>query len=127
MTSPRRSMTRRSLPYLILILWPVMTAPASPIARPEDPCYHPIPPEAWGTMTPSQREFQQAADQFTHSYIDVVFGDGPYPACLYQSVRDYFAPVAGATPEQRELASQRRDRARRLLLLVQRQGLPGPE
>ena len=74
----------------------------------QDPCSHPISPHVWAIMTPNQRKFQQDADSFTHNFILVVFGTGPYPKCLYQSVRDYFVAPAGATPAERDLAERRR-------------------
>ncbi len=77
----------------------------------QDACSHPISPQVWAIMTPNQRKFQQKADSFTHNFIRAVFGTGPYPKCLYQSVRDYFIPVAGATPAEEDLADRRREDA----------------
>ena len=96
---------------LSLALWSV--TPRSLHAQ-DNACNHPIPPQAWDAMTPDQRKFQQVADSFTHAYIFTVFGPGPYPECLYQSVRDFFVSQAGASPEERERARARRERALKL-------------
>jgi hypothetical protein len=85
----------------------------------DNPCSHPISPQVWAIMTPNQRRFQQLADTFTQKYIQVVFGSGPYPPCLYQSVRDYFVAVAGATPAERDLADRRRNDALALMRILQ--------
>jgi hypothetical protein len=97
--------------FLWLALWTL--TPRSLHAQ-DNACSHPIPPQAWDAMTPDQRKFQQVADSFTHSYIFTVLGPGPYPECLYQSVRDYFVAPAGASPEERERARARRERALKL-------------
>ena len=97
--------------FLWLALWTL--TPRSLHAQ-DNACNHPIPPQAWDAMTPDQRKFQQLADSFTHSYIFTVLGPGPYPECLYQSVRDYFVSPAGASLEERERARARRERALKL-------------
>jgi hypothetical protein len=69
-------------------------------------------------MTAIQRKYQQLADSFTHPFILTVFGRGPYPPCLYQSVRDYFVAVAGATTAEHELAVRRQEDAETLMRIV---------
>jgi hypothetical protein len=69
-------------------------------------------------MTPTQRRFQQLADTVTQRYIEVVFGSGPYPPCLYQSVRDYFYAPEGATFVEIERARTRREYAKQILLVI---------
>lgn len=78
--------------------------------RAEDVCNHPIPPAVWARMTADQRRYQQLADSFTTGYMKAVFGSGPYPPCLYQSVRDYFT-ARGSSEAERTLAQERRKNA----------------
>ena len=101
--------------FVWLALW---TFAVRSLHAQDDSCSHPIPPEVWGAMTLDQRKFQQVADTFTQNYILTVFGPGPYPKCLYQSVRDYFVAPAGASPEDRERARARRNRALSLARVV---------
>jgi len=88
----------------------------------QDPCSHPISRQAWAIMTPSQRTFQQLADSFTTKYIHLVFGEGPYPPCLYQSVRDYFYAPAGAGTEELQRANERRQYVRSVMVLLAGRG-----
>jgi hypothetical protein len=81
----------------------------------DDPCSHPITPQQWGRHDAHPAQIQQLGDSLTRTYILVVFGSGPYPKCLYQSVRDYFVAVAGATPAELELADRRREHAEALM------------
>ncbi len=69
-------------------------------------------------MTPDQREFQRLGDTITTNFINVVFGSGPYPPCLYQSVRDYFVAPGGSTPEDRARARVRRLRIEPLMSAI---------
>jgi len=84
-------------------------------AQTQDPCNHPITPQQWAAMTDNQRQFQHSADTVTANFITAVFGDGPYPPCLYQSVRDYF--FDGSSPDARARSQVRREQARRLMLV----------
>jgi hypothetical protein len=68
-------------------------------------------------MTPAQRKFQRLGDTLTANFIKVVFGEGPYPPCLYQSVRDYFVAVSNS-PAEIERADARREHAAQLMRLV---------
>jgi len=68
-------------------------------------------------MTPTQRRFQQLADTVTQKYIEVVFGSGPYPPCLYQGVRDYFY-ATGADTAELWRAEARRQYARQILTVI---------
>jgi len=88
-------------------------------AQTQDPCNHRITPQQWEAMTNGQRQFQHSADTVTANFITAVFGDGPYPPCLYQSVRDYF--FDGSSPEARARSQVRREQARRLMLVIVRE------
>ena len=101
--------------FMSLALW---TFTVRSLHAQDDACSHPFPPQVWDAMTPDQRKFQQLADSFTQNYILTMFGLGPYPKCLYQSVRDYFVAPGGASPEERERARARRSRALNLARVV---------
>src|SRR5438067_758131 len=88
----------------------MLAGPHQPVSTTQDPCNHPIPAAVWAAMTPIQRRFQRLGDSLTTNFIRVVFGEGPYPPCLYQSVRDYFVAV-GNTPLEQDRAEARRDHA----------------
>jgi hypothetical protein len=92
----------------------------------EDACSHPITAQQWALMTPNQRQFQALGDTLTRNFISVVFGNGPYPPCLYQSVRDYFVAPASSTPEERQRAEARRLRIRPLLVALANGTVPLP-
>ena len=82
----------------------------------QDACSHPFTAQQLATLTPTQRAFQQYADTLTQQYIKVVFGEAPYPPCLFQSVRDYF--FDGTSPATRERSKVRRAQAAQLMRLV---------
>jgi predicted nuclease of predicted toxin-antitoxin system len=111
--SPRSLLVFGGLALCILLGDPARSAP-----RTQDVCSHPIPPDVWAAMTPNQQEFQRLADTLTTNFIAAVFGEGPYPPCLYRSVRDYFVSPAGSTPGERERARSRRSRALRLIQTI---------
>jgi hypothetical protein len=101
-----------------LVLCALLTAATPGTLRAQDACSHPITPQQWAAMTPNQRSFQQQADTATHYFIEAVFGSGPYPPCLYQSVRDYFTATSGATPAEQALAQMRRERLERIMSIL---------
>jgi hypothetical protein len=84
----------------------------------QNACRHPITAQERALMTPNQREFQRLGDTITTNFINVVFGSGPYPPCLYQSVRDYFVAPGGSTPEERDRAGARRLRIEPLMRAI---------
>lgn len=117
--TPNKAFPARSLmAYGGIAVCAMLTGRPQPIPTTQDPCNHPIPAAVWAAMTPNQRRFQQLGDSLTSNFIRVAFGEGPYPPCLYQSVRDYFVATAGATPAEDERAEARRDHAAQLMRLV---------
>jgi len=85
----------------------------------------PLAPEAWAALSPNARAYLNGADAFTGGYIQGVLGEGPYPPCLYQSVRAYFLPQSVSdigTPQSAtdlKRAQARRDRALAVMRVVE--------
>ena len=76
----------------------------------------PISAAAWAALSPDARRYVNAADSFTLNFVQTIFPEGPYPSCLYQSIRAYFLPGSEGAVER---AQARRQRALEIIRLVE--------
>lgn len=93
-------------------------SPETWLTAPSDIKAHlqPLSAGEWAAFSPEERRYLNAADSFTLNFVQALFPEGPYPACLYQSLRAYFLPGPEGAIER---ARGRRERALEIVRLVE--------